>query len=169
MEFVTSTTQRASVGRGVREAPVLSMYATATNFQKMSLDQFAQLGWERVRVLQKFEEVACKGDELVEVEQTAALRAAERCLRVSKAQRAVKSQQHFDAAQLVLDNTSKDCLSHFVLRLAYCWSADLRNWLLAQEVALFKWRFLNRLEKAEQAAFVRACGELGEAHCEVSD
>jgi DNA primase large subunit len=35
----------------------------------------------------------------------------------------------------------KDVLSHHILRLAYCRTADLRNWLLAQEALLFKYRF----------------------------
>ena len=34
----------------------------------------------------------------------------------------------------------KDWVSHFVLRLAYCRTEDLRRWFLAQEVALLKWR-----------------------------
>jgi hypothetical protein len=35
----------------------------------------------------------------------------------------------------------KDVLSHHILRLAYCRTADLRNWILAQEALLFKYRF----------------------------
>ena len=35
---------------------------------------------------------------------------------------------------------TKDWISHFVLRLAYCRTEDLRRWFLAQEVALLKWR-----------------------------
>jgi len=34
----------------------------------------------------------------------------------------------------------KDWISHFVLRLAYCRTEDLRRWFLTQEVALLKWR-----------------------------
>jgi DNA primase large subunit len=38
------------------------------------------------------------------------------------------------------NNSTKDHISHFVLRLAYCRTEDLRRWFLAQEVALLKWR-----------------------------
>jgi DNA primase large subunit len=37
-------------------------------------------------------------------------------------------------------NAIKDSISHFVLRLAYCRTEDLRRWFLAQEVALLKFR-----------------------------
>jgi DNA primase large subunit len=43
----------------------------------------------------------------------------------------------------------KDVLSHHILRLAYCRTADLRNWLLAQEALLFKYRF-RLLTRAQQ-------------------
>lgn len=39
-----------------------------------------------------------------------------------------------------LQDSTKDSISHYVLRLAYCRTEDLRRWFLAQEVALLKWR-----------------------------
>jgi DNA primase large subunit len=43
----------------------------------------------------------------------------------------------------------KDVASHFILRLAYCRSAELRSWLLTQESILFKHR-LRELSLDEQ-------------------
>jgi hypothetical protein len=51
-------------------------------------------------------------------------------------------------------------VSHFILRLAYCRSADLRQWLLAQESLLFKCRF-KELGAEEQVGGVYAREDKG--------
>jgi len=51
--------------------------------------------------------------------------------------------------------SNKDVISHFILRLAYCRTEDLRRWFLSQESALFKCRF-EGLGADEQLQFVRA-------------
>ncbi len=48
--------------------------------------------------------------------------------------------KHIDHLLAKLNNDSKDWISHFVLRLAYCRTEDLRRWFLAQEVDLLNWR-----------------------------
>ncbi len=42
--------------------------------------------------------------------------------------------------QYCFENRSKDHFSHFILRLAYCRTDDLRRWFIAQEVEAFKLR-----------------------------
>lgn len=51
--------------------------------------------------------------------------------------------KHLDPLIAKLNNSIKDWISHFVLRLAYCRTEDLRRWFLAQEVALLTWRLGN--------------------------
>ncbi|TPX59518.1 hypothetical protein PhCBS80983_g02395 [Powellomyces hirtus] len=48
----------------------------------------------------------------------------------------------------------KDHISHFILRLAYCRTPDLRRWLVKQETALFMYRFRQE-EKAERTRFIQ--------------
>ncbi|KAL5706512.1 hypothetical protein ACHQM5_024672 [Ranunculus cassubicifolius] len=36
---------------------------------------------------------------------------------------------------------TEDIISHFVLRLVYCRTDDLRKWFLSMETTLFRYRF----------------------------
>ncbi|XP_055008189.1 DNA primase large subunit, partial [Boleophthalmus pectinirostris] len=47
----------------------------------------------------------------------------------------------------------KDHISHFILRLAYCQTEDLRRWFIQQEVDLFRFRF-NELDAQQILEFL---------------
>uniref|UniRef100_A0A8B9PCG6 DNA primase large subunit n=1 Tax=Apteryx owenii TaxID=8824 RepID=A0A8B9PCG6_APTOW len=51
------------------------------------------------------------------------------------------------------DARRKDHISHFILRLAYCQSEDLRRWFLQQEMDLFRYRF-NELNDSLRQKFL---------------
>ncbi|RYG65805.1 hypothetical protein EON64_11170 [archaeon] len=52
-----------------------------------------------------------------------------------------------------LSDMQRDQVSHFILRLAYCPSEELRRWFITQECALFKHR-LDELADEERAQFM---------------
>ena len=54
------------------------------------------------------------------------------------------------------ENRHRDAVSHFVVRLAYCRTEDLRRWLLTQECHLFKHRFEELLPTDKVAVMEQA-------------
>ncbi|KAG8445565.1 hypothetical protein GDO86_010368 [Hymenochirus boettgeri] len=57
----------------------------------------------------------------------------------------------------VYDQRRKDHISHFILRLAYCQSEDLRRWFIQQEMDLFRFRF-SLLNKDKVQEFLKFNG-----------
>ena len=52
-----------------------------------------------------------------------------------------------------LTDAQRDQISHFILRLAYCRTEDLRRWFLIQECALLKYR-LDYLDDGQREQFM---------------
>ncbi|KAK9818167.1 hypothetical protein WJX72_008093 [[Myrmecia] bisecta] len=108
----------------------------------VALEDFERFAIDRLRVLKGIEDAKSrgkKGDQL---------------------QGAVKdlTDKHLAAATGKRKaDTWKDQVSHFVLRLAYCRTAELRRWFLQWESELFRWRFARQLSD-DQAHFMRVHG-----------
>ncbi|GBF91520.1 DNA primase large subunit-like [Raphidocelis subcapitata] len=120
----------------------LSMYKEPPAGE-VALEEFEKIALDRLRILKSLEEskLRSKSDEVIQDEIKALL--TKHKLRGSGAAR--------------VEAERRDVISHFILRLAYCRSADLRSWYLGQEAALFKARFRD-LAPAEQVEFFRAQG-----------
>ncbi|KAL5552638.1 hypothetical protein UlMin_040039 [Ulmus minor] len=103
-----------------RSAPVL----------EVRLEDFELFAMDRLRVLKGIYDGLSRGKKPEEMEQLA--------ISLWKAQ-----MRHPHTSEVV----NKDIISHFVLRLVYCRTEDLRKWFLQVETALFRYRF--RQESAE--------------------
>mmetsp|Transcript_43963 Transcript_43963/g.106600 ORF Transcript_43963/g.106600 Transcript_43963/m.106600 type:complete len:516 (-) Transcript_43963:158-1705(-) len=86
---------------------------------EVSLDDFEEFALDRLKVLKKLEQLKLR--------------------HVAPDQ----YKKHLDPLLVKLNDSTKDWISHFVLRLAYCRTEDFRRWFLAQEVALLKYRLNN--------------------------
>lgn len=56
-------------------------------------------------------------------------------------------------AEMDLQARRKDHISHFILRLAYCRTEELRRWFIARELELFKMRFMTMRGDAVEEFF----------------
>lgn len=52
------------------------------------------------------------------------------------------------------EDVNKDIISHFVLRLVYCRTEELRKWFLSMETMLFRHRFLYASSESQKQVFV---------------
>ncbi|KAF6264179.1 eukaryotic and archaeal DNA primase, large subunit-domain-containing protein [Scenedesmus sp. NREL 46B-D3] len=117
----------------------LSMYKEVPTGE-ISLEEFEEYALDRLRVLKAIEEakLRSKSEDIIQADVELLL----------------KKHMHGTSRQ---QTYRKDVLSHHILRLAYCRTADLRNWLLAQEALLFKFRF-KALGRSQRVEFFSSMG-----------
>ncbi|KAK0069423.1 DNA primase large subunit [Biomphalaria pfeifferi] len=104
--------------------------------ETISLQEFEELAVERLKVLKAVETIGIthqkgteKYNQLLEKEITA-----------TKFKECFIRKRNLSLEEEI-ENRKRDHLSHFILRLAYCRSEDLRRWFLLQELDLFRYRF----------------------------
>ncbi|XP_058103144.1 probable DNA primase large subunit isoform X2 [Magnolia sinica] len=106
--------------------PTLSLYRSAPSLE-VRLEDFELFALDRLRVLKGISDGLSRGKKPDEMEKL-----------VSELWRT--HMRHQNASEVI----NKDIISHFVLRLVYCRTEDLRKWFLSIETILFRHRF--RLE-----------------------
>ena len=108
----------------------------------MALEEFERFALDRLRVLRGLEEARARGKKGAELD--------ELC-------RALVTKHLRVAGGGAEASARKDVVSHFVARLTYCRTEELRRWLLQQECLLFSFRF-RMLSAADQVSFLGAHG-----------
>ncbi|XP_048758836.1 DNA primase large subunit-like [Ostrea edulis] len=143
MDFSTSkgvrkqkTSKSVNAGTGHR----LQFYVIPPR-ETVTLQEFEEYAVERLKVLKAVENAGIRyirGSEdynnLLEKE-----------IRKSKFNRITRTDFSSDDDEYRMDH-----ISHFILRLAYCRSEDLKRWFLLQELDLFRYRFMKETPDGKQ-------------------
>ncbi|XP_015572159.1 probable DNA primase large subunit isoform X2 [Ricinus communis] len=103
--------------------PTLPLYRCAPALE-VRLEDFELYAMDRLRVLKGVSDGLSRGKKPEEMEKL-----------VNELWKA--NMKHPQASEVL----NKDIISHFVLRLVYCRTEDLRKWFLSNETALFRYRF----------------------------
>ncbi len=127
---------------------VINFYQTPPSAE-LTLDEFELFALDRLMVLRKIEDARARGFKWGELRDCIA-GALRQYMRVNSLSTNVEAE------------IRKDLVSHFILRLAYCRTEDLRRWFITQECALFRFR-LEELTPVGMASFIRKNGLMLEA------
>lgn len=118
--------KKASHTDVVQHHTTLPLYRSAPPLQ-VRLEDFELYAVDRLRVLKGISDALSRGKKPDDMEKL-----------VNDLWK--KHMRHHNASETL----NKDVISHFVLRLVYCRTEDLRKWFLSMETTLFRYRF--RLE-----------------------
>lgn len=118
--------------RGRRAGGALSLYDVPPTAE-VTIPQFEEYAVHRLHVLREVEKMRAQGTE----------------------RGAYRSRVMELCRKYGLNEPEKDRTSHFVVRLAYCGSEDLRQWLRQQECRLFQARFEESTRADVEAFFER--------------
>lgn len=116
----------------------LQLYKTPP-VQSIGLQEFQELALQRLKLLQ----------EIDRIRQRSAHEAEGRDSYQSKMSNATKSHMPLSVVDdrglqtKHVEERRRDHISHYILRLAYCRTEDMRRWFLSQETELLRYRFRN--------------------------
>ncbi|XP_053142473.1 DNA primase large subunit isoform X1 [Hemicordylus capensis] len=132
MQFSRSNRRKLArlVGDGQEQYPHSLQFYLQPPTESISLAEFESLAVDRLRLLKVVENLGVtyvKGTENYNKKLEVELR------KLKFPFKALTEDDH--------DARRKDHISHFILRLAYCQSEDLRRWFIQQEMDLFRYRF----------------------------
>ncbi|CAN0907618.1 Probable DNA primase large subunit [Linum grandiflorum] len=120
---------KSSPNNYVPHVPTLPLYRSAPALE-VRLEEFELYAIDRLKVLTGISDGLSRGKRPEEMEKL-----------VSELWKS--NMRHPQASEV----SNKDIISHFVLRLVYCRTEDLRKWFLSMETTLFRHRF--RLQNAD--------------------
>ncbi|GFR49921.1 hypothetical protein Agub_g11940, partial [Astrephomene gubernaculifera] len=154
----TPLSSNASASKsGDRMLTDLSMYNTPPT-ENITLEEFERLALARLSVLKEMEAYKLRHPNKTEKEYLDKLnQLKQKHMRGISSSSSSSAQPGPAASSTSLrdEDVRTDLISHYVLRLAYCRTADLRKWFLAQECEMFRLKF-GTYNAAEHEAFLAA-------------
>ncbi|XP_050426072.1 uncharacterized protein LOC126836575 [Adelges cooleyi] len=114
----------------------------------LNLDEFEEWAIERLKVLQILEQLCLKGTTNSYEEFTKSVVQEVKKEGLKHMYKLISGHRSKDPVENA-EIKKRDLCSHFILRLIYCKSDELRKWFVNREVELFKlrWSFLSKSEK----------------------
>ncbi|EPZ34176.1 DNA primase large subunit-like protein [Rozella allomycis CSF55] len=122
----------------------LSFYRTPP-LKEISLDEFEDLAFTRIHLLRHVESAVIRSLRDEELKQFIS-KVEEKTLPLQTVQRGIDINYE--------SQREKDNISHYILRLAFCRTDDLRKWFVTQETVLFRYRYL-KSNKEEREALIK--------------
>ncbi len=163
MEFVAVRSVKNEKPSKSDDAIPLSLYLEAPA-EELTIDEFELLSLDRLQLLRSIEQLKLRGfDEsqviakIREVRISSSLSSHLDCINKSTFQ---LEKKHFVAKKEFFPRllpAQRDLISHFILRLGFCRTEDLRRWFLTQECILFKAR-LDSMNEQEKHDFMYSNG-----------
>ncbi|XP_035461639.2 DNA primase large subunit isoform X1 [Scophthalmus maximus] len=144
--------------RKVITSPQVELYGQALQFygqpplENMSLSEFESFAVDRLKLLKTIENLGVSYVKLSD-DYKRKLDNESRNLNFPYRPDAVPDDRKSQVGPSEYEKRRKDHISHFILRLAYCQTEDLRRWFIQQEVDLFRYRF-NGLQPKQKVEFL---------------
>ena len=121
---------------------------------EIQLSEFETLALERLQLLRILEQASQKGHKLYSNDWRESIYNDLNKQNLKKYQRLAKSSGTMNATENDLQARRADHISHFILRLAYCRSDELRKWFVSREMEWFKLRFISSSSKSIEQFFI---------------
>lgn len=147
MEFTSTKIRKGASSSLISQAQLISLYLNAPQ-EEISLDEFELFALDRLSLLRSIEALKARGFDDNEFKIHMA--------KLENQYMPLKAKEAVDANGRT-QSQRKDQISHFILRLAYCRTEELRRWFISQELLLLKFR-LDHLNNTDMGHFMASNG-----------
>lgn len=147
-----TTIQRRRINKPINTLFETNFYKHDLNIYRISpsgdihLSEFESLALERLQLLRIIEQASFKNHKPFSDDWRQCIK---QDLIKAELKKYVRLMSGYDTqTDLDIQARRSDHLSHFIMRLAYCRSEDLRRWFISREMDWFKLRFINQTQSS---------------------